>query len=77
MKQNGNCRFTGKRLTFTSSYKNCKLGQTASLDRIDSSKGYEVGNIQWIDKKINWMKWAMSDEEFIYYCKLVTDNQND
>ena len=29
---------------------------TASLDRIDSTKGYVRGNIQWVHKDINWFK---------------------
>lgn len=44
---------------------------TASLDRIDSSKGYIKGNVQWVHKVINQMKWNNSQENFIQYCKLV------
>ena len=28
----------------------------ASVDRIDSNKGYAINNIQWVHKDINWMK---------------------
>lgn len=44
---------------------------TASLDRIDSSKGYEIGNVQWVYKLINYMKWESSEQEFIKLCHLV------
>ena len=44
---------------------------TYSIDRIDSSKGYIVGNVQWIHKTINQMKWNSSQEEFIEFCKAV------
>lgn len=37
---------------------------TASLDRIDSSKGYVLGNIQWIHKDINKMKNDMDEKTF-------------
>ena len=46
---------------------------TASLDRIDNSKGYVEGNVQWVHKKINQIKMDMSVEEFIKLCLQVTD----
>lgn len=42
--------------------------QTASVDRIDSSVGYVPGNIQWVHKLIQRMKWHMPDDEFIRWC---------
>lgn len=52
-----------------------RLGQgrvdTASLDRIDSSKAYEEGNVQWVNKFVNIMKNGLSQDEFVYYCHLV------
>lgn len=50
---------------------------TASLDRIDSSKGYIKGNVQWVHKDINWMKQDYSQQEFIQYCKLVAGNNDE
>lgn len=47
---------------------------TASLDRIDNSKGYEAGNIQWVHKNINIMKNIFPQQEFIAYCHLVAEN---
>lgn len=44
---------------------------SASLDRIDSSKGYIEGNVQWVHKDINWMKLDFTQEEFIQACKNV------
>ncbi len=46
-----------------------------SLDRIDSSKGYIKGNIQLIQIKINIMKSNLSQDDFIYLCQEVA-NQN-
>lgn len=46
----------------------------ASLDRIDSSKGYVEGNVQWVHKWINIMKQDFTQEEFIYFCKKVSEN---
>lgn len=48
-------------------------GGNASLDRIDSSLGYVLGNIQWVDGKVNLAKRNMSDKEFIIMCKQVSD----
>lgn len=47
---------------------------TLSLDRIDSAKGYSIGNIQWVHKDINYMKQELSDEVFINWCSLVYKN---
>jgi hypothetical protein len=49
---------------------------TASLDRIDSSKGYTIDNIQWVHKTVNKMKWDLSQEDFVNFCNLVTRNFN-
>jgi hypothetical protein len=47
---------------------------TASIDRIDSSKGYILGNIQWVHKDVNFMKRTYSQEYFVKMCKLITEN---
>lgn len=49
---------------------------TASLDRIDSSKGYLLDNIQWIHKDVNMMKNKYSQDYFISICKAVCNNIN-
>lgn len=45
--------------------------QAASLDRIDSSRPYEEGNVQWTNKYVNIMKNGFSQDEFIFYCHKV------
>ena len=49
------------------------LTATASIDRIDSSEGYIVGNVQLVHKDINFMKQQFSQDYFIDLCKLVAD----
>ena len=49
---------------------------TASIDRIDSKKGYTIDNIQLVHKDINIMKNAFDQEYFIQMCKAVVDNSN-
>ena len=73
LNQGGLCAYTGLPILFpVNSYKR-KTG-TASLDRINSSKGYEVGNLQWVHKDINQMKGSLSHFEFINFCKLIVEN---
>lgn len=48
--------------------------KTASLDRIDSGKGYEVGNVQWLHKDVNMMKRHYSTDYFKHLCRLVSIN---
>lgn len=67
--QNGKCALSGLKIFHKK--KQMDTFATASLDRIDSSKGYIVGNVQWIHKTINQMKWNSSQEEFIEFCKAV------
>ena len=44
---------------------------TASLDRIDSKKGYTRGNIQWVHKDLNAMRLDFPIQEFISWCRKV------
>ena len=47
---------------------------TASLDRIDSSKGYIEGNVQWVHKSVNIMKCDFSSDIFIGICNQISNN---
>ena len=47
---------------------------TASLDRVDSTIGYIEGNVQWLHKTVNIMKQSLSDEDFIQWCHLISNN---
>ena len=70
--QNRKCALTDLPLYFAQNHHETKSRlTTASLDRIDSLKGYIEGNVWWIHKDINWMKQDYTREEFINYCKMV------
>jgi hypothetical protein len=69
LRQGGKCRFTGTQLEFGNT--RYLPGNCASLDRIDSSLGYLEGNVQWVHRKINFLKGKLSDGEFIELCSLV------
>lgn len=76
IRQDGKCSLTGISLTFvTSQWSRNSTSQTASLDRIDSSQGYIASNIQWVHKKVNMLKTAFNEKEFIKWCTLVADYQ--
>lgn len=68
-KQDRKCILSGQNILF-SGYTDKE--QTASIDRIDSSKGYIEGNVQLVHKDINIIKWDFTNEEFIRICRLVS-----
>jgi len=72
--QNKKCALTGVDLYFTDLRTNYNRYTNASLDRIDNSKGYIKGNLQWLEKRVNMMKQQYSQDEFIEVCKMVTKN---
>jgi hypothetical protein len=70
LKQERKCALTGMELTIspTAQYND------ASIDRIDSSKGYVIDNIQWVHKHVNMMKRTYSQDYFIAMCKKVAEH---
>lgn len=65
-KQNKKCSLTGDDLFFVRDGR--KDRGNASLDRIDSSKGYTVDNVQWVHKNVNISKNDMPLSVFIEMC---------
>lgn len=53
----------------------CGPHPTASLDRIDSTKGYVCGNIQWVHKVVNIMRNIYTMDQFFKVCFLVAHKQ--
>lgn len=65
LKQNRLCALSGIEIYFApTTNKRDKKYQTASLDRIDSSKGYTIDNVQWVHKDANIMKNRFSMDYF-------------
>lgn len=60
--QNRKCALTGLPLI---------MGDTASLDRINSKAPYTVNNIQWVHKVVNIMKNDFNEDTFIDMCTKV------
>lgn len=85
LKQDRKCALSGLPLNFKSEYKNSSTGIcrfldttkiTASLDRIDSSKGYTEDNVQWVHKILNTMKSTLSNDVFLSVCNNVVRFNN-
>lgn len=65
--QRGICALSGEPLILDAPLNK----QTASLDRIDSSKGYEANNIQWIHKEVNKMKNNLPEKELFAWIEKI------
>ena len=69
LRQKGRCVYTDLELKFSpvQSGINHKrvFDQTASVDRIDSTKGYHKNNIQFVHKTVNVIKWDLDENEFL------------
>lgn len=70
--QKQKCALSGLDISLPLDNKQLSKGDfTASIDRIDSNKSYEEGNVQWVHKTINFMKHTLSQDEFIKLCAAV------
>lgn len=70
-KQNGICPYTGLNLILPSYTKKVPIEYRASLDRIDSSLGYVIGNVQFVSTPINFLKSTMTDTQTKEYLKAI------
>lgn len=71
-RQRGRCALTGLPIHFATDSRQRRTGDiTASLDRIDSTKGYEIGNVQWLHRDVNKMKMDLTTERLIELCALI------
>ena len=68
------CAISGKQMTFTAG--SGKVLTNISIDRINSKKNYEYGNIQFICHNVNSMKNNMEDNELIDWCKSIVNNND-
>lgn len=64
--QNYLCKISGIKISLEA--------KTASLDRIDSLKPYEEGNMQWVHKNVNTMKWNFSQAKFLDWILRIYNN---
>lgn len=69
LKQNRKCALSGWNLKFDEVFNH--RTRTASLDRIDSAKGYIEGNVQWVHRNVNCYKSNMTEEALFNMCKAI------
>jgi hypothetical protein len=75
-KQNGLCALSNQPICFAQTRSQWNQRKTtASLDRIRSDLGYEVGNVQWVHKDVNNAKQAMTETQFIAMCIMVAKHK--
>lgn len=76
--QDRKCKLSGVPIDFSMSSKELVDGLlTASLDRIDSSKGYIEGNVQWVHRDVNYMKMNLLEDRFIDWCNIISNFQKE
>jgi hypothetical protein len=71
IKQRGLCALSGIPINFHTKSRET-TNSTASLDRIDSLKGYIENNVQWIYKDLNFIKHKLTQERFKELCCLIS-----
>ena len=76
LKQNKLCALSGTEIILVNKIKENNVDWTvvtASLDRIDSSKGYTKENVQWVHKRINFLKNNFTEKELLYWAKKIVE----
>lgn len=64
------CKLSGVCLSFGRTHFSHET--TASLDRIDSTKGYIEGNVQWVHKDVNKIKRDLDQAYFLDLCDRIS-----
>lgn len=73
--QNGICPFTGFKLELRAYTDRDRLSiKSASLDRIDNSKGYVIGNVRFVSVMFNLARNKFSDKEVIEFAHAIVAN---
>ena len=75
LKQDKKCAISGVNLRFQET--RLDYDATASLDRIDATRGYVKGNLQWVHKDINYMKQSMNNKELLRWIDVIYKYNNE
>lgn len=71
--QNRKCALTGVPLRFATTAHGSD--GNASLDRIDSCKGYSIDNVQWVHKWVNILKSGLNDKDLFRIVKAIYEHK--
>lgn len=73
-KQNGKCAVSGVPMTWGrgSGRKHTNI----SIDRIDSAKGYEIGNVQLVCVIVNLMKHNLNTPDLVSWCRKILEKSD-
>jgi hypothetical protein len=72
--QSGICAISKVKIRLPISYDADKnYMYSASLDRIDSGKGYTIDNVQWVHKVVNKIKQELSENDFLNWCTIIVE----
>lgn len=71
--QGGKCALSGRTMTFERGKGH--ISTNISIDRIDSNRGYEKGNIQLVCYIVNILKARFSQDELISLCQDIVEFQ--
>lgn len=72
-RQKGMCALSG--VMMIANTKGNYFSDRASLDRIDSKRGYQRDNVQWVCWQANLMKMDATQSEFIVWCQEISSHQ--
>lgn len=72
LKQDKKCALTGIEISVGKEVGTPDQEITASLDRIDNTRGYVKRNVQWLHKDVNAMKSNFNQDYFVKICSLVS-----
>jgi hypothetical protein len=68
------CPISGQKMTYQQGLGN--LETNISIDRIDSSKDYVKGNIQFICRRVNTMKHNVTLEDLVFWSRAIMVNHD-
>lgn len=69
--QSGKCAISGRELTFITGQG--YISTNISIDRIDSSTGYDEGNIQLVCRHVNIMKQQLIQDDLVNWCNDIVE----
>ena len=72
--QKGCCALTGWEMTMELG--NGVITTNCSLDRVNSTQGYEVGNVQLVCRVVNVAKSNLIQNDFVQLCRAVLEKTN-